>query len=188
MEAFMYLSMMTSIVLGLGVTRLFVGIGTTVEHRKEVRPYGVQLLWSLNLFLFIVLEWWILFRWQDHQNWNFFLFLFLLLSPSISFLLSVILYPTKIEKTDFKQHFFKNRRWFFFLAALLPPLDAADTLLKGYAHFQAQGVIYPLFLAIVFVLTILGAILKNELYHKFFAVFFLLYIVSFIFVNLNLLS
>jgi hypothetical protein len=185
MDAFVYLAGMTSIVLALGITRLFIGVGTTLEHRKTVRPYWVHMLWALNLFLFIVLEWWILFRWHTFLGWNFFVFLFLLLSPSISFLLSVMLFPGIIQETDFKQHFFQNRRWFFAVAALLPPLDAADTLLKGYAHFQAQGTIYPIFLAVVFALTILGAVLESEKYHKFFVIFFLIYLVGYIFVNLN---
>ncbi len=188
MEPFAYLSGMTSIVLALGVTRLFVGVGTLVERRKVVQPYWVHLLWALNLFLFIVLEWWILFRWQSFQNWNFFLFLFLLLSPSVAFLLSVILFPGNIEETHFKEHFYNNRRWFFPVAALLPPLDAADTLLKGLAHFQAQGIVYPIFLSVVFVLSVTGAITKNEGYHKFFSLFFLVYLIVFIFVNLNVLS
>jgi hypothetical protein len=188
MQAFAYLAGMTSIILGLGVTRLFAGIGQSVEHRKAVRPYWVHMLWVLNLFLFITLEWWIRFRWQGQQEWNFFIFFFLVLTPSVSFLLSVILFPSKIEETNIKQHFYHNRKWFFSVAALLPPLDAADTLLKGYSHFQAQGIIYPVFLAVIFVLPVLAAVLKNERYHKFFAIFFFLCMIGFIYINLNKLA
>ena len=82
----------------------------------------------------MALNWWILFRWHTQSEWNFFLFLFILLSPTVEFLLAVLLFPEPLEHgTDFKQHFYSNHRWFFVLAALLPPLDAADTLLKGYA-------------------------------------------------------
>jgi hypothetical protein len=188
MDSFAYLYGITSVVLGLGLTRLFVGIGTAVEHRKTVSPYWVHMLWALNLFLFITLEWWIRFRWHTHQEWNFFLFIFLLLSPSISFLLSVILFPSTIADTYFKKHFYQNHRWFFSIAALLTPLDAVDTLLKGYTHFQNQGTIYPVFLSVVFILTVLAAILKSERYHQFFAIFFLLCMVGFIYVNLNKLT
>jgi hypothetical protein len=114
--------------------------------------------------------------------------LFLLLSPTTSFLLSVILFPDAIKESDFKLHFGENRRAFFVLAALLPPLDAVDTLLKGWVHFQAQGVLYPVFLSSIFVLCIIGAIWKNETYHKIFSVFFLIYILAFILVNLNILA
>ncbi len=185
MDAFPYLSGLTSVVLALALTRLFIGIGTAVEHRKTVRMYWVHLLWTANLFLFIVLEWWILFRWQGFTDWNFFLFLFLLLSPSVAFLLSVFLFPGSIAETDFRAHFFENRQRFFAVAALLPPLDAADTLLKGVAHFQAQGPLYVVFLSVVFGLTVVAAITKDERYHRFFAVFFCAYLIAFIFVNLN---
>ena len=187
MDAFSYLSGMTSIVLALGVTRLFVGLGTLVERHKKIRPYWVHLLWVLNLFIFIVMQWWILFRWHYYQDWNFFIFLFLLLSPAMAFFLSVMLFPSNIDETSFKDHYYRNRIWFFSVAALLPPLDAADTLLKGWTHFQAQGIIYPVFLSIMFVLCIVGAVTKNENYHKFFSIFFLAYLLTFIFINLNVL-
>jgi hypothetical protein len=188
MDAFPYLAGMTSIVLALGVTRIFAGVGTTVENRKRSRPYWVHMIWALNLFLFISLQWWILFRWDSYKDWNFFLFLFLLLSPSVSFLLSVLLFPSNITEEDAKKNFYYNTCWFFSVAALLPILDAADTLLKGYEHFQAQGVIYPIFLVILVILNIIGAITKNEKYHKFFAIFFLFYLIGYIFINLNTLT
>jgi hypothetical protein len=105
LEAFSYLSVLTSIVLALGITRIFAGVGAILEHRKSVRLYWVHMLWALNLLLFMSLQWWILFRWREQQEWNFFLFGFLLLSPAISFLLSVILFPENIADHDFKYHF-----------------------------------------------------------------------------------
>ena len=188
MDFFSYFSFLSSIILALGITRLFTGIGTILESRHHAKLYWVHLLWALNLLLFMVLEWWILFRWRFQQDWNFFLYAFLLLSPAISFLLSVILFPSSAENLDFKQHFFRNRIWFFGVAALLPPLDALDTLLKGWEHFEAQGPLYVIFLSIVLVFTISGAIIKNENYHKFFSAFFFAYIVAFIYINLNVLT
>ena len=188
MAFFSYFSFLSSIILALGITRLFSGIGMILERRGQVKLYWVHLLWALNLLLFMVLEWWILFRWRNQQDWNFYLYAFLLLSPAISFLLSVILFPSNQDDLNFKAHYYRNRIWFFSIAALLPPLDAADTLLKGYAHFQAQGPFYVIFLSIVFILTIFGAILQNERYHAFFSIFFLAYMLAFIGVNLNILA
>jgi hypothetical protein len=189
MGTFDYLSILTSIVLAIGITRLLSGVGTLLQKRKQITIYWVHVLWTLNVFLFLVLNWWILFRWQSQQEWNFFLFSFLLLSPTIAFLLSVILYPDiSNEKIDYKQHFYENHRWFFALAALLPPLDVVDTLLKGYSHFLAQGPLYIITIILIFILNIVAALTKNEKYHKFFAVFFLIYILIFISINLNILA
>lgn len=74
------------------------------------------------------------------------------------------------------------------LAALLPPLDAVDTLLKGWEHFLAQGPLYMFTILILFVLSLIGASTHHERFHKFYAVFFLIYIFMFIGVNLRLLT
>jgi len=146
-------------------------------------------MWVANVFLFLALEWWVLFRWQTQQEWNFYLFLFLLASPTVVFLLCVMLFPEKLtEETDFKSHFFKRNRWFFALAALLPLLDFIDTPLKSVDHLLAQGPAYFLTIPLVSILCVIGAATDNEKYHKFFSVFFLVYIVAFISINLSVLA
>ena len=80
-----------------------------------------------------------------HTLWTGNVFLWLLLS--------VLLLPEPLEiGSDLKRRFYQNSHWFFALAALLPPIDALDTLLKGAAHFQAQGPIYVVTIALLFVL------------------------------------
>lgn len=189
MEAFAYLSVLTSIVLGLGMTRLLLGCGRLLQVRHQTHPYWVHLLWALNLFLYLVMNWWILFRWRNQLEWTFFIFLFVLLSPTVGFLLAILLFPDPIEDgIDLKRHFYANRRWFFTLAALLAPIDALDTLLKGWPHFVAQGPYYILTLVIVFVLSVIAASTASLRYHSFFAVFFLAYLLMFIGINLRVLG
>jgi len=70
-------------------------------------------------------------------------------------LLSVLLLPDSLEiGSDLKRRFYQNSHWFFALAALLPPIDALDTLLNGAAHFQAQGPIHVVTIALLIVLFI----------------------------------
>jgi hypothetical protein len=123
MAAFSYLSGLTSIVLALGITRLLMGFGRMLQARGKVQVYWVHLVWSLNLFLYIVLIWWILFRWRDWTDWNFFLFLFLLASPIVTFLMGVLLFPESLdEEVKLKNHFYANRRSCFVLVAIRPVL------------------------------------------------------------------
>jgi hypothetical protein len=188
MDVFSYISIVPSIIIALGITRLLSGIGKMVEKRSQVKTYWVHTLWTLNIFLFMSLNWWILFRWQAQQDWNFFLFLFLVLTPTVSFLLTVILFPDPFkEPMDFKICFYENRRWFFALATLLPALDFLDTSLKGLPHLTAQGPIYLITIALMTTLSIIAVATKNQKYHKFFAIFFLVYISIFITINLNTL-
>jgi hypothetical protein len=189
MDVFSYISIVPSIIIALGITRLLTGIGKILEKRSQVKTYWVHLLWTLNIFLFMCLNWWILFRWQAQEGWNFFLFLFLVLTPTVSFLLTVILFPEPFKEQlfNFKETFYENRRSFFALASLLPALDLLDTALKGFPHLMAQGPIYLVTIALMTVLSLIAVETKNQAYHKFLAVFFLVYISVFITVNLNTL-
>jgi hypothetical protein len=186
---FEYISLLTSIVIALGITRVLTGWGRLFQIRREVRVYWVHVLWIGNVFLWLLLNWWILYRWRPYPEWTFFLFLFILISPVISYLLAVLLVPEPLETgTDLKRHFYANSRSFFVLAALLPVLDGIDTRLKGSLHFQAQGPIYIVTIALIFVLSAIGAVTKNERYHAAFAIFFLVYLLAFISVNLLVLA
>ncbi len=188
MDPFAYLSVLTSIVLALGIARILTGLGRLLQARGRVTLYSVHLIWTLNVFLYQVLNWWILYRWHSQGQWTFFLFLFVLLSPTLVYLLSVLLFPDPLEDgADLQRYFYANRRWFFGLAALLPPIDAVDTLLKGVPHFLAQGPLYVITLSLILALCVLAALTSSDKYHKFFASFFLVYLLTFISVNLKLL-
>lgn len=189
MDPFSYLSVLTSIVLALGITRLLSGVGRLLQGRDQVRIYWVHLLWMLNVFLFLVLNWWILFRWNSQREWSFFLFLFVLLSPTIAYLLTVLLVPEPLEEgLDLREHFYNNHRWFFTLAALLPIIDSVDTLLKGRLHFLAQGPLYVITILLLFGLNVIAARIRYESFHIFFSLFFLVYILTFIAINLRMLG
>jgi hypothetical protein len=189
MDYFSYISIVPSIIIALGLTRLLTGIGKILERRNKVQNYWVHILWAFNVFLYMALNWWVLFRWEPWQTWSFPLFIFLLLTPTVSFLLSVILFPEPFdEKMDFKKHFYEDRRWFFALTTVLPPLDFFDTLLKGLPHLLAQGPIYIITIGLMTALSSVAVLTKNQTYHKFFAIFFLVYISVFIGVNLNTLA
>jgi hypothetical protein len=189
LDTFSYLSVLTSIILALGIARLLYGLGRLLQGRGRITLYWVHLLWALNLFLFLVLNWWILYRWNVQQEWTFFLFLFVLLSPTIAYLLTVLLFPEPMDDgLDLRQHYYANHRAFFTLGALLPLIDALDTYLKGREHFHAQGPLYVFFLGTVFLLMIFASRTDRSWYHALFAIFFFLYLLAFIAINLRVLS
>jgi len=189
MAAFSYLSGLTSIVLALGLARLLTGFGRSLQARRKVHFYWVQLVWAVNLFLYILLIWWILFRWHTWNDWNYFLFLFLFASPIVTFLQAVLLFPETIDDgTDLKAYFLNNRRSFFALGAMLAPLDALDTALKGWDHLAAQGLIYILTIGLLFSLNVVAAFTARERFHKFYALFLLTYLMIFITINLRVLT
>ncbi len=176
MPAFEYLSVLISIILALGMTRVLGGVGEMLQARSHRRIYWVHAIWIINLFLYLVIAWWIFYRWRNLESWRFLLFVFVLISPTLLYLASLLLFPREGDidaAIDYKTHYYSNHRAFFILFALFTPVDIADSLLKGVPHFLALGPIYFISNSLYFVGLTTAAITRNERYHEFYAVFFL---------------
>jgi hypothetical protein len=135
---FSYLSVLISIVLALGMTRVLAGVGDMLQARSHRRIYWVHAVWIVNLFLYLVVAWWIFYRWRTQQTWTFFLFVFVLISPTILYLASLLFFPREGDvdpAVDYKTHYYANHRAFFILFALFTPVDVVDSLLKATAIF-----------------------------------------------------
>jgi hypothetical protein len=176
MDPFSYLSVLISIVLALGMTRVLAGVGDMLQARSHRRIYWVHAVWIVNLFLYLVVAWWIFYRWRNQQTWTFFLFLFVLTSSTILYLASLLLFPREGDvdlAVDYKTHYYANHRAFFILFALFTPVDVVDSLLKGIRHFLELGPQYTASAVLYFAGLMTAAITRNERYHQFYAVFFL---------------
>jgi hypothetical protein len=57
---------------GLGMTRVLAGVGEMLQARSRRRLLGARRL-VVNLFLYLVVAWWIFYRWCNQQPWTFFL-------------------------------------------------------------------------------------------------------------------
>jgi hypothetical protein len=58
MDPFSYLSVLISIILALGMTRVLAGVGEMLQARSRRRLYWVHAVWVVNLFLYLVVAWW----------------------------------------------------------------------------------------------------------------------------------
>src|SRR5437870_1278681 len=177
MGAFEYLSVLISIILALGMTRVLAGVGEMLQARSRRRVYWVHAVWIVNLFLYLVIAWWIFYRWRNQPQWTFLLFVFVLISPTILYLASLILFPPEsvLDKSiDYKTHFYANHRAFFILLCMFTVVDIFDSLLKGIPHFLALGPQYFVSSSVYFIGEAIAAITQNERYHQFFAIFYLI--------------
>ncbi|HYK23944.1 MAG TPA: hypothetical protein VEU75_04705 [Candidatus Acidoferrum sp.] len=176
MAAFEYLSVLISIILALGMTRVLGGVGEMLQARSHRRIYWVHVVWIINLFLYLVIAWWIFYRWRNQQPWTFYLFVFVLISPTILYLASLLLFPRESDidhAIDYKTHYYANHRAFFVLFGLFTPVDIVDSLLKGVPHFLALGPAYFASGVLYFAGLMTAAITRNQRYHEFYAIFFL---------------
>jgi hypothetical protein len=176
MDPFSYLSVLISIILALGMTRVLAGVGEMLQARSRRRLYWVHAVWVVNLFLYLVVAWWIFYRWRNQESWTFFLFIFVLISPTILYLASILLFPPESgpdEFVNYKTHYYSNHHVFFVLFALYSPVDFVDTLLKGIPHLVALGPLYFISSILFFAGLVIAAITRNERYHQWYAIFFL---------------
>src|SRR5215475_12515678 len=185
MGAFEYLSVLISIIIALGMTRVLAGVGEMLQARSRHRIYWVHVVWIVNLFVCLVVAWWIFYRWRNQQSWNFYLFVFVLISPTLLYLASMLLLPREgsfDESVDYKAYYYANHRAFFAIFSIFTVVDFADTLLKGIPHFLALGKPYIISNTLYFTGMVTAAITQNERYHQFYAIFFLVQtiVISFI--------
>jgi hypothetical protein len=120
----------------------------------------------VNLFVYLVVAWWIFYRWRNQQEWTFSLFVFVLVSPTILYLASMLLFPpegSSGEPIDYKTHYYANHRAFFTIFSMFTVVDVVDTLLKGIPHFLALGKAYITSNALYFVGMVTAANAKRTL-------------------------
>ena len=168
MSTFEFISVLLSIVVGLGLTRLLTGVGRALETRRTVRFSWVQGVWVLNLGLLFVSFWWAtLFGHSDRETWLFPNFAVLLLYAVFLFLASVLVIPSDFEESvDLEVHFFEVRPWFFTILALVPVAEFFDTFLHGgFERVFGFGAYYVLLLISSLIGGIIGAVTANRRFH-----------------------
>lgn len=119
MDAFSYLSVLLSIILGLAITQILQGYRGLLLARGRVTLYLPTMLWSALLLVITAQAWWTSFDLARHQNWTFLQFCAVLLQMILLYMMCGLVmpdFPTD-ARVDLKDHFYRERRPFF--AALL---------------------------------------------------------------------
>ncbi|MBC8086819.1 MAG: hypothetical protein H7Z40_06105 [Phycisphaerae bacterium] len=134
MDAFSYLAVLLSIILGLGLTQLLTATGRLIRHRDRVRFQWLPLLWAAILLLIYVQVWWSMYGLRSHSEWTFPAFCIILAQTATLYLMAAVVLPEQVEEAgiDLQAHFDRQRRWFFgfFLATIVISV-AKDVMLNG---------------------------------------------------------
>lgn len=180
-DQFAYLSVLISIIIGLGITHLLTGVGRFLGGSDVPRVFGVHVVWTVNILLYQAFFWWFTFKWADLETWTFGLFLFVLAYAILLYLLAVILYPVGLPAGfDFRGHFYRRRRWFFSVLAFLSLVDVVDTVLKGPENISGVGRAGLIFLASSMSGPVVAAFARRPLFHKIYSVYWGVALISWI--------
>jgi hypothetical protein len=165
MTPFEYVTVLISIILGLGITQIVTGIGDVIHQWDRIKIFWPHTFWIVLVFVMHIHEWWYTYGLMKHESWHLVSFLFLILYPIFLFVLARILFPFGAMDTemDFKIFYFDNYRKFFLLVSIIVVLAALqDIVLEGYSIVsQLPKLVIP---------TVLGLIatkkVKHELLHQ----------------------
>jgi len=164
-DSFTYLSVLISIVLGLGVTNSLTALAALVRQRGRVTLYWPVPIWICTLLLIHVQTWWALFGLRAVPSWSFAAFLIVLLQPISLFLMTALLVPDLAagRTIDLKAGYFRESRWFFAILvfALLMSL-AKNLILYSALPDRANVAAHAVFIAVA----IVGALSKSDAVHK----------------------
>lgn len=175
MDSFEYLTVFVSIILGLGMTYLILGIGKLLSQKRNISFYWIHHLQIVSTFLIILNTWWITYSWVGIETLNFFHYLFLMCTPLIVVLASSLLFPIQMkEGRSLKEHYFSIYQPYYILVSLIWPLDIVDTFLKGTHRFAELGTAYLLISILSFAVIFTAAFIRRPWYHGFIQ----LYIIS----------
>ena len=101
MEMFNYVMVLASVIIGLGITHLLMGVAGIVQHPGRDKVYWVHLVWVGATFLRAIFWWWFEFRLSKITEWTFTLYVFVLAYAVILYLWCALLFPRDlVEPTN----------------------------------------------------------------------------------------
>ena len=184
MSPFEFVTVLISIILGLGITQIMSGVADLIHQWSTVRLYWPHLLWVALVFVLHVQEWWLIYQLKTITTWRLPIFLFLVLYPICLFILARILFPMSSDEhaTDMKGFYLSNYRKLFMMVMILSLLSALENI-----FIHQLGVTGWLVNAVI--LALLGLLssrpVLSERIHQVLAILLLTVMVSGIILNLN---
>lgn len=167
MSSFEFISILMSIVIGLGVTNLLAGAGRAFYRRKQTPMDEVHIVLTIATLLVLALNWWVAFKWNGNVVWSFDKFLVLIVWTIALYMLTTFLYPPDLsEEEERRNRFEENRSGYYsaFIAVCLA--DITQTAIRGDLFHPVWYVPYVGQYAL---LAAGGLIVRKRGYDRFFA-------------------
>lgn len=119
MEAFSYLSVLLSVILGLAITQVLQGYRALALNRRQVKLYWPSLAWSGIILAMAAQHWWASFSLAGRAEWSFAAFAAILIQTALMYMMAALVLPDipADQPIDLKVHFYRERRVLFAVAA-----------------------------------------------------------------------
>jgi hypothetical protein len=168
---FEYLSVLVSIVLGLGITHILSGLSRSLHRRASIPFDPVHSVWAAGAFLVLVINWWVFFQAQEFQEWSFGLYLTVIIWTVLFYLLAVLLFPPDMEEGEsYRDVWEGNRRWFM---ATFAASSASDIALTAWRGDLLDPPWYLPFAGHFVLIGVVGVFVKSRRYHLYVGIYML---------------
>jgi len=181
MDEFSYLSVLISVILGLAVTQILKGFRGILLSRARIQIYWPVVGWAALLLLVCFQHWWAMFGMRHRQDWTFEQFGIVLLNVIFIYMVAGLVFPDFFgdEVVDLRENFYAHRGWFFSFAVGIIAISVAKSLVLDHRLMPVPDLAFHvIFGATLFV----GALTRQEVYHKSLVIFtsalFVLYILT----------
>ncbi len=184
MSPFEFVTVLISIILGLGITQIMSGIADLIHQWGKVKLYWPHMLWVVLVFVLHIQDWWLLYQLKSVTAWKLPMFLFQVLYPISLFILARILFPMPTEEnaTDMRTYYLTNYRKLFAMVVILSFLSALENIFVhglGPEGWYVNAILFFLLLYLIRLQTM------SEAIHKLLAVALLTVMVAGIVYNIN---
>jgi hypothetical protein len=161
---FDYLSVLFSVVLGMALTQILLGLRAWMLARARVAIYWPALLWAMLMILIVVQVWWGMFAMREFRTWTFWMYAAVLLQITLLYLAAGLAVPDIAAEgaVDMRAHYFAHKNWFFGLLGA----TIASTMLKDFVTVGhvASGW-NAAYLLLFFALTAVAVAVRRRWYH-----------------------
>ena len=160
MSQFEYVSVAIALVFTLAVGRVLAGIQ---EAFASERRYLVHTGWVVHVLLTCVGEWWLLWR-TSAVDWTAFRFLWVLALPTLQYLRAAVLLGDGESVASYHDHFYRVRRPYFALAAIISLHLAFTPWVLGVLPWLTPGAVH-IGASVVGAVALVGLVSRSERVH-----------------------
>jgi hypothetical protein len=178
MDAFSYLSVLLSIILGLAITQVLQGYRSLLLSRARVKLYAPPVIWSVLLVVFATQSWWASFGLAAFHGWTFAIFSVVLLQAMLLYMMTALVFPDMATgEIDLRAHYYHEARPFFAIAIAMLCVSIGKDVMVGGRLPAPANLGFHLFFAVIAAIAI---ITRRPRFHEIAAPLMAVFVVAYI--------
>lgn len=159
LSPFEYVTVLISIILGLGIAQIVTGLADIIHQWERIKLYWPHTLWMFIVFFLHIQEWWNIYELRLNEVWRLPTFLLISLYPISLFILARLLFPIHDHEEvvlDYKAFYYVNYKKFFCAVIATAVLSGAENFIV--AERGIEGIVLQL---IIFLVLTAAVLTKN---------------------------